>query len=101
MQGHDVSVVGTGGAALDVLRERGADIVLCDLGLPGMTGYELAREIRGDETLRALPLVAVTGYGQPGDRRRTSEAGFDAHLTKPVALEQIGSVLRLLTVDDG
>jgi PAS domain S-box-containing protein len=101
MQGHDVSVVGTGGAALDVLRERGADIVLCDLGLPGMTGYELAREIRSDETLRALPLVAVTGYGQPGDRRRTSEAGFDAHLTKPVALEQIGSVLRLLTVDDG
>jgi two-component system CheB/CheR fusion protein len=66
-----------------------------------MTGYDLAREIRSDETLRALPLVAVTGYGQPGDRRRTSEAGFDAHLTKPVALEQIGSVLRLLTVDDG
>lgn len=82
--GHEATVVETGTAALDAVRRRGVDVVLCDLGLPDVSGYEVAREIRGDPALHDIPLVALTGYGQPADRKRTLEAGFDEHLTKPI-----------------
>jgi signal transduction histidine kinase/CheY-like chemotaxis protein len=91
--GHQVSVAGTGQAALDVLRQTGADVVLCDLGLPGMSGHDLARIIRSDLALSAIPLVALTGYGQPEDRKRTAEAGFNEHLVKPISLEALHSAL--------
>jgi CheY-like chemotaxis protein len=55
-----------------------------DIGLPGMTGHEVARRIRADGRLRGMVLVAQTGWGQEEDRRRTREAGFDRHLVKPV-----------------
>jgi PAS domain S-box-containing protein len=93
LQGHEVTAVGTGRAALQVLEQEPADLVLCDLGLPGMSGYEVAREIRTDPALRGLTLVAVTGYGQPEDRQRTTAAGFDHHLIKPVDLREIERVL--------
>lgn len=89
MQGHDVQLVQGAVQALNLLWQQSADIVLCDLGLPDMSGYELARAIRRDETLRDIPLVALTGYGQPNDRQRSAAAGFDAHLTKPVDLEDL------------
>ncbi|PYM16876.1 MAG: hybrid sensor histidine kinase/response regulator, partial [Candidatus Rokuibacteriota bacterium] len=56
-----------------------------DLGLPGVDGYEIARAIRASETGRPATVIAVTGYGQMEDRRRSTEAGFDAHLVKPVS----------------
>lgn len=58
-------------------------MALLDIGLPGLNGYDLARRLRHDERTRNVRLIAVTGWGQDGDRARAREAGFDAHLTKP------------------
>lgn len=93
LRGHRPEVVGTGQEGLALLARAPAEVVLCDIGLPGMSGYEFARAVRADPGLRHLRLVAVTGYGQPEDRRRSSEAGFDAHLTKPVDLEALETCL--------
>jgi len=91
--GHDVNVARNGDEALAVLGTWRADVVLCDLGLPGMSGRELARSIRRDVTLQAIPLIAVTGYGRPEDRKRAKEAGFDEHLVKPVDAEVLNRVI--------
>ncbi len=92
--GHEVAVAEDGESGLRVIRGFKPDVVLCDIGLPGgMSGYDVARAIRADEALNGLFLVAVTGYGQEEDRRNALEAGFDVHLTKPVALDQLQSVL--------
>jgi len=96
MQNHQVRVAADGAAALAILRREPIDIVLCDLGLPVMSGYDLAREIRSDPALCEVVLVALTGYGRNSDRKRTQEAGFDAHLTKPVELNAVDEVLRRL-----
>jgi signal transduction histidine kinase/ActR/RegA family two-component response regulator len=93
LRGHDVAVALSGAEALELLRERGADIVLCDLGLPGMSGYDVARAVRADAALRDIRLIALTGYGQPEDRRRAADAGFDAHLVKPVDLQALDGEL--------
>jgi CheY-like chemotaxis protein len=93
-RGHEVRVVHDGAAALQAVQESKADVVLLDIGLPGMNGYEVAR------ALKALPLpsppllVALTGYGLPEDRQQALEAGFDEHLVKPVALEALEHLLR-------
>jgi len=81
--GHDVEVAYTGSAALAKARVNPPDVVLCDIGLPGMSGYEVARAFRGDPSLRGVRLVAVSGYAQPEDRRESVEAGFDRHVAKP------------------
>jgi PAS domain S-box-containing protein len=81
--GHEVEAVHDGRAALARVRERHPDVVLCDIGLPGMDGYEVARAIRADASLAGIRLVAVSGYAQPEDRARASSAGFDAHVAKP------------------
>lgn len=93
LRNHKITLVSSAKAALEALRRAGADIVLCDLGLPDTSGYELARLIRADTALHGIRLVALTGYGQPEDRRRTAEAGFDHHLVKPVALRDLEAVL--------
>ena len=80
-------------AALELVRRRRPDLVLLDIGLPGMDGYEVARRCRQDETLRPIMLVAMTGYGKEEDRRRSQEAGFNAHLVKPVNLEDLQVLL--------
>ena len=82
--GHRVSTAYDGASALAMCRESAPDVMLVDIGMPGMTGYELADRIRRDPALARLHLVAVTGYGRQEDRRRVMHAGFDAHLTKPV-----------------
>jgi CheY-like chemotaxis protein len=81
--GHEVHVARSGDAALAQARQRPPDVVLCDIGLPGMTGYEVARAFRSDPLLRHARLVAVTGYAQVQDRHDAAEAGFDRHLGKP------------------
>lgn len=90
---HDVRCAGTGPEALEALRRGEADIVLCDLGLPGMSGYDVARAVRDEEAFRDITLIAVTGYGQTDDRERTRQAGFDDHLTKPVDLRALDAAL--------
>jgi CheY-like chemotaxis protein len=98
--GHRVQTTETGVGALELMRSDGADVVICDLGLAGMSGYDVAREVREDPQLQHLPLVALTGYGQPEDRRRSAEAGFDEHLTKPVDIASLNATLARLCSDD-
>ena len=85
LDGHEVRTAANGTTALAVAAELRPHIAFLDIGLPGMDGYELARRLRSDAMLPAMMLVAVTGWGQAEDRRRAREAGFDDHLTKPVA----------------
>jgi CheY-like chemotaxis protein len=77
------------------------EVILLDIGLPQMTGYEVARKLRDDLKLTKALIVAVTGYGQPDDRRKTGEAGFDAHLVKPVNPHQLSELLRAHRNFDG
>ena len=67
--------------------------MLVDLGLPGLDGFELARAVRGSARASTVRLIALTGYGQAEDRRRSAEAGFDAHLVKPVSAAALLGVL--------
>ena len=84
LAGHDVDVVHHGQAALDALDERMPDVMLLDIGLPGMSGYEVAREARSRPGGDELRIYAMTGYGHEDDRRRSLAAGFNGHLVKPV-----------------
>jgi CheY-like chemotaxis protein len=89
LEGHEVSTVYSAQAALQQAPTFMPSVVLLDIGLPEMDGYEVARRMRSMPELRGVKLVAVTGYGQPEDRRRTRDAGFDDHLTKPVDLSNV------------
>jgi CheY-like chemotaxis protein len=93
MCGHEVDVAHDGRAGMEKVRAFRPEVVLCDIGLPEMDGYELARAIRADDTLRCTTLVALTGYALPDDQRRAAEAGFDHHLAKPVGSDEILEVL--------
>ena len=92
-QGHDVRIVYDGPSALEAAREHRPRYVLLDIGLPGMDGYEVATRLRQEETLKDATLIAVSGYGQDSDRRRSREAGFDQHLVKPVDPEELLALL--------
>jgi CheY-like chemotaxis protein len=81
--GHDVHIVYNGPAAIDAARMYRPEIVLLDIGLPGMSGYEVARTLRSDPLHQGVLITALTGYGQAEDRARSHAAGFDYHLTKP------------------
>ena len=93
LRGHDVSVAYDGPMALEKMRENEAEVVLLDIGLPGMDGYEVARNMRAAYGHNPLILVALTGYGQEEDKLKATQAGFDYHLTKPVGLADIEEVL--------
>ncbi len=93
IEGHDVEVAHGGAEGVARARDRHPEIVLCDLGLPGMDGYEVARAIRGHPELRDVHLVAVSGYALPEDVRCAREAGFEQHLSKPPSLEQLAQAL--------
>lgn len=96
-RGHVVTIASTGLEALEVARAFGFDVVLCDIGLPAMSGYDVARAIRAEPALRTLPLVALTGYATPDDVQRAHEAGFDLHLSKPPDTERLAHVVAELT----
>lgn len=90
--GHDARMATDAAAALDQAREFHPDVILMDISMPGVSGYDLARQIRKIEGLESVVLVALTGYGLEEDRRKSQEAGFDHHWVKPadpVALEQL------------
>jgi len=91
--GQDVRTVHDGPAALALAASWRPEVVLLDIGLPGMSGYEVARRFGRQPWRAGMRLVALTGWGQPEDRRRSAEAGFDAHLVKPVDLESLVKLL--------
>jgi len=93
LEGHEVRVARDGASGIALARELGPDVVLCDIGLPDLDGYEVARTLRRDEGLRGARLVALTGYAQPEDQRRARDAGFDAHLGKPPDLPALFAVV--------
>ena len=95
-EGHTVETASDGLEGLEALRAWRPDIALVDVGLPGLDGYAFARAVRGDPEIGQTPLVAITGYGQPEDRRQSSEAGFNAHLVKPVRPEALLRAMALL-----
>jgi PAS domain S-box-containing protein len=91
--GHQVQEAVDGERGLELLRTWPADVALVDLGLPGLDGYAVARAIRADAGAHRIFLVALTGYGQPEDRRRVEASGFDAHLVKPVDPDDLQRLL--------
>lgn len=101
MLGHEVAGAADGGQALERAAGFRPDVVLLDLGLPVMDGFEVARRMRQDPHLTGIFIAALTGWGAEGDRQRTAEAGFDAHLTKPVDLAALEGVLARSTVRSG
>jgi CheY-like chemotaxis protein len=82
--GYSVVTAGSAPAALNAARERQFDVIISDIGMPDMNGYQLAREVRQLPGYEAVPMVAVTGYSMFDDRERSSKAGFNAHMTKPI-----------------
>ena len=92
--GHVVEVATDGPAALELIRTFRPDVALLDLGLPVMDGFELAARLKANPESSGVALIAVTGYGQDVDRRRSREAGFHAHLVKPVDVHALDSVIR-------
>ncbi len=93
VSGHEVRVVYSGQDALDMAGKYQPDIVLLDIGLPVMDGYEVARRLRNHPELKEVKLIAVTGYGQESDRLQSQEAGFDYHLVKPVDAQKLQEVM--------
>ena len=91
LSGHEVQTANTGPTGLQAALAENLDVAMLDLGLPGIDGYEIARRVR-QQTDKPI-LIAMTGYGQPEDRERTKEAGFDYHLIKPVDPEKLQALL--------
>ncbi|HEX4131403.1 MAG TPA: response regulator [Pirellulales bacterium] len=98
MRGHATEVYYDGPSALEHAEAFRPDLVLLDIGLPGMDGYEVARCMRQSEVLRQTTLAALTGYGRAEDQELSHEAGFDHHLVKPIQLKQLDELLAQLDV---
>jgi two-component system CheB/CheR fusion protein len=90
LEGHEVRTATSGPAGLETIAAFHPHVALVDIGMPDMDGYEFARRARAIELQPRPVLIAVTGYGQPEDAQRAMEAGFDAHLTKPIDSEKLG-----------
>lgn len=93
IEGHEVRTGFSATEAIALSLSWRPDVVLLDIGLPGMDGYEVARRLRAEPAVAPLRLVALTGYGQPEDIERSARSGFDAHLVKPVGLEALADAI--------
>jgi two-component system, sensor histidine kinase len=93
LEGFDTRVAYAGPAALEIAAEFKPDVVVCDIGLPGMDGHEIARRLRSDPDITPARLIALTGWGAEGEIRRTRESGFDFHLVKPVEANALMELL--------
>jgi len=91
--GAEISLAHSGRQALELVDSFKPDVVLLDIGMPGMDGYEVARRIRSNPDNRHISLIALTGWGQDEDRRRSVAAGFDHHLVKPADIDQLRQLL--------
>lgn len=91
--GHQTKVAYDGPKAVELAIAFKPDLVLLDIGLPVVDGYEVARRMRQEESLRDATLIALTGYGRDEDREKAREAGFDKHFTKPIELDALQKLL--------
>jgi two-component system CheB/CheR fusion protein len=98
-RGHRVVVCYDGPSALAAATAAAPDLMLVDIGMPGMDGYEVARRVRRDPALRGVRLVALTGYGGEEDRQRARAAGFDNHLVKPVDAASLDALIGEIPVE--
>lgn len=92
LEGHRVDSAADGVRGVELALEKRPEIVLIDIGLPGLNGYEVARQIR-NAVGGGVALIALTGYGRAEDRRRAKEAGFDAHLVKPIDPDALAAAI--------
>jgi CheY-like chemotaxis protein len=97
LTGHEVYTAHDGHSALDSAEQHRPHVVLLDIGLPVLNGHEVCRRIRQQPWGQAMVLIALTGWGQDEDRRRSQEAGFDGHLVKPVDHTRLLALLATLT----
>jgi len=97
IDGHETYAAHDGRAALAALEAHRPDVALLDIGLPGLNGYEVCKQVRAQAWGRDMVLIALTGWGQEDDRRRSREAGFDDHLVKPVDYAALVTLLRSLS----
>lgn len=95
LAGHDIHCAGDGATGVELAEATDPDLILIDVGLPGMDGYEVARRLRAGQKRNAF-LVALSGYGQLEDRRKALEAGFDMYLVKPATPHQLSAVIASL-----
>ena len=96
--GHETRVANLGLVALAMVREFRPALVILDIGMPGMNGYETAKRIRANDPAGSVTLVALTGWGAEADQIKARDAGFDHHFTKPVELDKVESVLQLVAL---
>jgi CheY-like chemotaxis protein len=101
LEGHEVQVAADGEAGVALATTWAPDVVLVDIGLPGLDGYGVAREIRAGTNGATPLLIAVTGYGQAADQLRAVDAGYDAHVTKPVTLQRLAQLIARGRPDSG
>jgi CheY-like chemotaxis protein len=93
LDGHEVQVTNNGTDAVSLFDKMQPDVVILDIGMPGLSGYEVAGRIRGRDAGKEAMLIAVTGWGQQADKARASQAGFDHHFTKPVEPDSLSALL--------
>lgn len=84
LEGYRAVIAADGHAGVDAARAERPAAILCDIGLPGISGYEVASRLRSDERFRSVAMLAITGYAQYSDRQRALAVGFDEHMAKPV-----------------
>lgn len=87
--GHQVRIAYDGAAAIDEARDFSPEIVFLDIGLPGMSGYEVARALRAEQGDRKMVLIALSGYGEDEDAERSMASGFDRHILKPIDIDTL------------
>lgn len=91
--GHEVRIAYDGASALEQARIFSPEIVFLDIGLPGMSGHEVARALRAEHSDRAMVLIALSGYGEDEDAERSMASGFDHHILKPVDIDTLQSFI--------
>jgi CheY-like chemotaxis protein len=97
--GNTVEVAHTGPTGIETARQFGPEVVLCNIGLPGLDGYAVTRSLRQETGVRGAYLIAVTGYAQEPDQRLAKEAGFDMHLRKPIDFDDLQQILAKLSLE--
>jgi CheY-like chemotaxis protein len=94
LDGHEVYVANDGLEAIEMFGREQPDVVIHDIGMPGLSGHEVARRIRDSGGERPVTLIALTGWGQKADKDRAAASGFDHHFTKPVEPDVLSALLR-------